>query len=102
MRLRRLVIAEVERFPELGRALYDAGPGRAIAGLAATFARWHEQRVLHAPDALIAATHFNWLIMADPVNRAMLLGDAGVPDQAALERHAQEAVRVFLAAYGPT
>jgi TetR/AcrR family transcriptional repressor of mexJK operon len=101
MQLRRLAIAEVERFPELGQALHDAGPGRAIAGLAAAFTRWHAQGLLRAPDPQVAATHFNWLVMADPVNRAMLLGDAAVPAPAALDRHAHEAVRVFLAAYGP-
>ena len=31
LQLRRLVIGEVGRFPELGAALYAGGPGRAIA-----------------------------------------------------------------------
>jgi TetR/AcrR family transcriptional regulator, mexJK operon transcriptional repressor len=101
MQLRRLVIAEAERFPELGKALYEGGPGRAIAGLSVAFARWTEQGLLRVPDAQVAASHFNWLIMAEPVNRAMLLGDAAVPGPAALQRHAREAVRVFIAAYGP-
>src|SRR4029077_14516630 len=39
LQLRRLVIGEVGRFPELGAALYAGGPGRAIASLAATFER---------------------------------------------------------------
>jgi hypothetical protein len=38
--------------------------------------------------------------MADPLNRAMLLGDAAIPKQAELRRHAAEGVRIFLAAYG--
>jgi hypothetical protein len=38
--------------------------------------------------------------MAEPVNRAMLLGDEAIPTQAELRRHAAEGVRVFLAAYG--
>jgi TetR/AcrR family transcriptional regulator, mexJK operon transcriptional repressor len=101
MQLRRLVIGEAERFPELGKALHDGGPGRAIAGLAAVFARWNDDGLLRAPDAQVAATHFNWLVMAEPVNRAMLLGDAAVPSPAALREHAKEAVRIFLAAYGP-
>ncbi|MCB9588236.1 MAG: hypothetical protein H6718_22700 [Polyangiaceae bacterium] len=37
--------------------------------------------------------------MADPVNRVMLLGADALPGPA-LKRHATEAVRVFLAAYG--
>ena len=101
MQLRRLVIAEAERFPELGKSVYENGPGRAIAGLAAAFADWAERGLLRVPDAQMAASNFNWLIMGEPVNRAMLLGDAGVPSAPALRRHAQEAVRVFMAAYGP-
>jgi hypothetical protein len=58
------------------------------------------QGLIHAPDMHVATTHFNWLVMAEPVNRAMLLGDAAVPEPAELERHAAEAVRIFLAAYG--
>lgn len=101
MRLRRLAIAEAPRFPELGKALHEGGPARAIARLAAAFSRWHAEGLLQAPDAQVAATHFNWLIMAEPVNRAMLLGDAAVPPPSELQRHAAEAVRIFLAAYGP-
>lgn len=101
MQLRRLAIAEAERFPEVGQALYEVGPARAIAGLTASFERWHQQGLLHAPDAAVAATHFNWLIMADPVNRVMLLGSGALPSRAALKRHAREAVRIFLAAFGP-
>lgn len=100
MQLRRLAIAEAERFPEVGQALHDAGPARAIAGLAQLFERWHREGLLQTPDPEVAATHFNWLIMADPVNRVMLLGGDALPSAAALKRHAKEAVRVFLAAYG--
>ena len=46
-----------------------------------------------------AATHFNWLIMAAPVNKVMLLGDNAIPKPAALRRHAAECVRIFLAAF---
>jgi TetR/AcrR family transcriptional regulator, mexJK operon transcriptional repressor len=46
-----------------------------------------------------AATHFNWLLMSAPLNKAMLLGDEAIPKPAALRRHAIECVRIFLAAY---
>src|SRR5437868_1445178 len=39
MQLRRLVIAESARFPELGRTFYDQGPGRTMTALASTFER---------------------------------------------------------------
>lgn len=100
MQLRRMVIGEVGRFPELGRALYDSGPARAMAAMAALFRRLADRGVLRIDDPAVAASQFNWLVMSQPLNQAMLLGDAAIPKPAALRRHAAEAVRMFLAAYG--
>jgi TetR/AcrR family transcriptional regulator, mexJK operon transcriptional repressor len=100
MQLRRLVIGEVARFPELAQVLYERGPQRAIAALAQTFERLTARGLLVMDDAMIAASHFNWLVMSEPLNKAMLLGDEAIPKPAALRRYAAEGVRVFLAAYG--
>lgn len=99
LQLRRLVIGEVGRFPELGAALYAGGPGRAIASLAATFERLADRGALSVHDPLLAATQFNWLIMSAPLNRTMLLGDGAIPSSKELRGHARESVRMFLAAY---
>jgi TetR/AcrR family transcriptional repressor of mexJK operon len=100
MQLRRLVIGEVGRFPELGRTSYERGFGRSVGALAIAFERLTERGVLNVDDPRLAAAHFNWLIMSAPVNQAMLLGDDGIPARAELDRHADSGVRVFLAAYG--
>jgi len=100
MQLRRLVIGEANRFPALGRALHDGGPGRSVAGLTLAFARWSERGLLRIEDPKAAASHFNWLVMGEPINRAMFLGDKAISSPAALRRHAADGVRVFLAAYG--
>jgi TetR/AcrR family transcriptional regulator, mexJK operon transcriptional repressor len=100
MQLRRLVIGEANRFPDLGRGFYERGAGRSIAGLTAAFERLSERGLLHADDAELAAAHFNWLVMAAPVNRAMLLGDDAIPSSAELARYAEGGVKAFLAAYG--
>lgn len=100
MQLRRLVIGEVNRFPDLARVLYEGGPQRAISLLAAIFTDLAERGLLTIEDPIVAATHFNWLIMADPLNRAMLLGDDAIPSPEELRRHVAEGVRIFLAAYG--
>ena len=100
MQLRRLVIGEVSRFPELGAALHRNGPGRSITRLQQAFAHYHEQGQLVVPDAHQAATFFNWLVMGGPTNDAMLLGDAGIPHPDAYPPHAAACVRIFLAAYG--
>lgn len=99
MQLRRLVIGEVERFPELGKALHDHGPGRSIGRLAKAFARYRERGQIKADDVHAAASFFNWLIMGAPVNDAMLLGNGAILQADALQAHAKEAVRIFLAAY---
>jgi TetR/AcrR family transcriptional regulator, mexJK operon transcriptional repressor len=101
MQLRRLVIGEANRFPELGRAFYERGGGRSTAALAAAFERLTSRGLLRARDPELAAAHFNWLVMSAPVNRAMLLGDDGIPNAAELDRYADGGVRAFLAAYGP-
>lgn len=100
MQLRRLVIAEAGRFPDLARVLYERGPQRAITTLAKMFERLAARGVLRLGDPLIAASHFNWLVMGEPLNRAMLLGDAAIPAPDELRRHAEAGVRAFLAAYG--
>ena len=100
MQLRRVVIGEAGRFPELGKALYEGGPQRAMAAMATAFRRLADRGLLKIDDVAAAASHFNWLVMSAPLNQAMLLGDAGIPKPAALRHHATDAVRIFLAAYG--
>ena len=100
MQLRRLVIGEVTRFPELARVLYERGPARAMKMLAAVFENLAARGLLTIGDPATAAEHFNWLIMSAPLNQAMLLGDAAIPSAAELRRNAEAGVRVFLAAYG--
>jgi hypothetical protein len=67
------------RFPELGRTFYEQGPGRTIAALATVFERLADRGVLQPDDPLLAAAHFNWLVMSSPLNRAMLLGEDEPP-----------------------
>ena len=99
MQLRRLVIGEANRFPELGRGFYERGAGRSIAGLAAAFERLTARGLLKVDDPELAAAHFNWLVMAAPVNRTMLLGDDAIPSADELDRYAEGGVKAFLAAY---
>jgi TetR/AcrR family transcriptional regulator, mexJK operon transcriptional repressor len=100
LQLRRLVIGEAGRFPELGRVFYERGPGRTVDALADTFERLAERGLLEVDDPRLAAAHFNWLIMSSPLNRAMLLGRDEPPASADLDRHVEAGVRAFLAAYG--
>jgi TetR/AcrR family transcriptional repressor of mexJK operon len=100
LQLRRLVISEAARFPELGRMFYEQGAERTVTALAATFERLAARGLLELPDPAVAASHFNWLVMSAPMNQAMLLGRDVTPDSADLDRWADDGVRAFLAAYG--
>jgi len=100
LQLRRIVIAEAERFPDLARTWHEAGPERAHANLAIQLERLAERGLLVADDALLAAQHLNWLIIAIPLNTANFFGNNTAFTHKQLHRYADEGVRVFLAAYG--
>jgi hypothetical protein len=60
-----------------------------------------DRGLLQLDDPLIAAQHFNWLVLSIPLNQAMFSVDLDFSD-AELDRYADEAVRIFLAAYATT
>lgn len=99
LQLRRLVIGEVARFPELGEVLWNSGPRRAMTSMAARFGRLAAVGLLRVDETESAASVFNWLVMSEPLNKAMLLGERAIPAQDSLRRHCAEVARVFLAAY---
>jgi TetR/AcrR family transcriptional repressor of mexJK operon len=99
LQLRRLVVGEAGRFPQLGRLFYERGPGRTIDALAVMLQRLASRGVLEFDDARLAAAHFNWLVMSIPLNQALLLGDDEPATPAELDRYADAGVRTFLAAY---
>jgi AcrR family transcriptional regulator len=98
VRLRRIILGEAERFPPLAQTWFEHGPRASYDLFARWFAALHQRSLLHAPDPLVAAQMFNWLVLSAPLNEAMARSDASTTID--LDRHAAEAVRVFLAAYG--
>ncbi|MEO6714328.1 MAG: TetR/AcrR family transcriptional regulator [Mycobacteriales bacterium] len=100
LRLRRLVIGEATRFPDLGRTFYERGLERTIQVLTTAFEGLAGRGLLEIADPRLAAEHFNWLVMSVPLNRAMLTGNDEPFSAAELDRYADAGVRVFVAAYG--
>lgn len=99
--LRRMLIGEAGRFPELAATWYREGPERSCRVFAAWFTRLAERGLLRVDDPWLAAQHFNWLVLSIPLNRAMAAPLEPPPYTAdELDRFADDAVRVFLAAYG--
>lgn len=99
LQLRRLVIGEVSRFPELARALAEHGPHRAIESLTVLLHDVRRRGLLPITDPRAAAAQLNWLVMGEPLNDAMLLGDDAVPTVRRRRAHVRRAVATFLAAH---
>ena len=97
VRLRRMILGETERFPALARTWFTHGPLASYELFEGWFDVLHRRDLLHAPDPRTAAEMFNWLVLSAPLNDAMARPDATTDID--LDRHAGEAVRVFLAAY---
>jgi TetR/AcrR family transcriptional repressor of mexJK operon len=101
LRLRRLVIAEARRLPELSRAYHQRVPERTLDALASALRDLADRGLLRLDDPLLAATHFAFLVIGMPLDKAMFYADdEKLFTTAELERLADEGVRVFLAAYG--
>jgi TetR/AcrR family transcriptional repressor of mexJK operon len=100
LKLRRLVIGEAGRFPELGQSFYDLGPKRAAQQLALALRDAAARQGLALEDPKLAAEHLLSLILWIPLNHVMLLGDENSFTDAALDRYADTGVTAFLRAYG--
>ena len=101
LRLRRLVIGEANRLPDLARTYYERAAERAIGALAACFAQLARRGLLRLDDPQLAAGHFAFLILGRSLDKALFCGNDTVLTAAEQARIADAGVRVFLAAYGP-
>jgi TetR/AcrR family transcriptional regulator, mexJK operon transcriptional repressor len=93
VRLRHIIVAEADRFPDLAAAWHAQGPAKTIEDLAGRLA------ALGPADPHRAAEQLMWLLIADPLMRSMFLPGATLT---AAERTARvgAAITTFLAAYG--
>ncbi|HEX9338431.1 MAG TPA: TetR/AcrR family transcriptional regulator [Pseudonocardiaceae bacterium] len=96
--LRRLMIGEANRFPRLAADYYERAPARVLTALADVFDRLAARGLLTVDDPVVAAEHFAYLVLGRPLDHGMFHVDA-VPGAAELNRSADRAVAVFLAAY---
>jgi TetR/AcrR family transcriptional regulator, mexJK operon transcriptional repressor len=100
LQLRRLIISEAGRFPDLARTYYRRVPERVMDALAAQVGELAGRGLLRVDDPHVAASHLAFLILGLPLDRAMFLGTGHELSAAELDRRADDAVDVFLAAYG--
>ena len=98
--LHRLIAAEATRFPELGRAFYDAGPRANLARVADYLAKAMAEGRLRRADPVVAAEHLSGLLKGE-LYRRRLWNVPPAPTEAEITAHVASGVAVFMAAYGP-
>jgi AcrR family transcriptional regulator len=95
----RTVIAVASKFPQIGRAFYEAGPSYGIAKLAQFLERNAAVGRLEVDDPSFAATLFMELCLSRHFKK-MLFCAAERPTPAQIADHIEGVVRTFLRAYG--
>jgi len=101
LQLRRLVIAEADRFPEVCGAWFTTGFEKSLEALGQALTRLTDRGLLRTlDDPTLVAYQFAGLVMYKPMNRAMFAGTRQRPKPDELETLATRAVDVFLASYG--
>lgn len=100
VQLRRLVIGEATRVPDLAEAYLLRAPGRVLAAFADRFAALNRRGLLNVADTQLAAEHFAFLIVGRCIDEALFRGGPAVQESLDVDRQARDGVRVFLAGYG--
>lgn len=96
--LARLIIGEVQRFPEIGRAYQEVGPDRLLSGIMSYLENQRQAGRLAFEDAELAAQDLWGLILSAPRTQALYMPDR-LPSRAELARYIHNGLRVFLKAY---
>jgi len=101
LRMRRLVAAEAERFPEVAVDYVERSWNRNQHLLAEALAELGRRGRLAVEDADVAAEQFTWLVLAAPLNRLTLQAGTNPYRAPELEALAAEAVSTFLSRFAP-
>jgi AcrR family transcriptional regulator len=95
----RVIIAATAKFPNLGRAFYEAGPCHGARKLAAQLIKLREAGQLEFENAERAARHFVDLAKSGVFN-PVLFGAMDSPGATEIAGSVDAAVEVFMRAYG--
>jgi TetR/AcrR family transcriptional repressor of mexJK operon len=99
VQLRRLVVGEANRVPELAGLYYEQAPARTLAAFAECFSALNDRGLLRIAEATYAAEHFAFLVVGRCIDQALFCGGPEVLAAIDVESHVRSAVQVFLAAY---
>lgn len=99
IRFHRLVVAESARFPELGKAWYQAGPEESYRRIGAFIAELQRRGLVRDVEPRRAAVLFHDGLLYDALHRTMIGGEFA-PTALEVERMVAEAVTMFVRAFG--
>lgn len=98
--LHRVLVAEAGRFPQLARAVYEAGPARTVARLADYLRAESLRGRLAVTEPALAAEQFLGMLVGHFQLRA-LFGVRDAPSPEEIDKAVRHAVRLFLRAHAP-
>jgi TetR/AcrR family transcriptional regulator, mexJK operon transcriptional repressor len=99
VQLRRLVVGEANRVPELAQLYYEHAPARTLAAFAECFSVLHDRGLLRVTESAVAAEHFAFLIVGRSIDQALFYGGPQVLASIDVDGDVRAGVQVFLAAY---
>lgn len=97
--LRRLLISETRRFPELAQEYHRRAPGAVLRALSTALRDLAQTGQLRLPDPDIAAEHFAFLVMGAGIDRGLF--GVGAVSETSVRQRADAGVAAFLRAYAP-
>jgi len=98
--LRRLLVMESNRFPDLVAEYRERAPEAVMGALAELFGALAASGHLVLDDPVLAAEHFAFLVLGADLDRRMFAPTAPAPDT--IEHRAVAGVATFLRAYAST
>src|SRR5262249_39651522 len=93
--MHRLVLRECDKFPEVATAFYQNAIRQANEGIVAWLRRQRERGLIKVDDPELAAGMLRGMMSMDP-QRAVMLGQRGVPDADEVAARAKQCARFFL------
>jgi TetR/AcrR family transcriptional regulator, mexJK operon transcriptional repressor len=98
--IRRLLIRETSRFPDLARDYYDRAPRRVISTLARALQRYEARGLLRVADPERAAEQLAFLVLGASLDEALFDAEGRPTSDAVVKERARSGVDLFLRAHG--
>jgi AcrR family transcriptional regulator len=93
--MNRLVLGECDRFPEIAATFFEVAIRQTSDAMAGWLSHQCERGLIKLGDPRTAAGMLRGMIILDP-QRAVMLGQRGVPDQEEIAARAKQCARLFL------